>query len=251
MKFTELHQQESPLLICNVWDVASTKIAEKLGFKAIGTSSAAIATSLGYVDGENMSFDELYYVVKRIVANTSLPLTVDIEAGYSKIPSQIYKHIISLAELGVVGINIEDSLVDNTRVLADKDEFTSLIKGINNELKNKGLNLFLNIRTDTFLLNLDNALQESVERIKLYTQAGANGIFLPCITFENDITAVVEYSKLPINVMCTPELPNFSRLNELGVKRISMGNFIFDNLMVNLDKVLGGIIEQQTFESIF
>jgi len=111
--------------------------------------------------------------------------------------------------------------------------------------------LFLNIRTDTFLLNLDNALQESVERIKLYTQAGANGIFLPCITFENDITAVVEYSKLPINVMCTPELPNFSRLNELGVKRISMGNFIFDNLMVNLDKVLGGIIEQQTFESIF
>ena len=62
MTFKELHQQETPLLICNVWDVASAKTAEKLGFKAIGTSSAAIATLLGYDDGENMSFEELYYV---------------------------------------------------------------------------------------------------------------------------------------------------------------------------------------------
>jgi 2-methylisocitrate lyase-like PEP mutase family enzyme len=251
MNFTELHQQDSPLLLCNVWDVASTKIAENLGFKAIGTSSAAIAKSLGYDDGENMSFEELYYVVKRIVDNTSLPLTVDVEAGYSKTPSQVYKHIISLAELGVVGINIEDSIVDGKRVLVNKDKFSKLIEGIKHELKNKNLDLFLNIRTDTFLLGAENALQESIERIKFYTNAGANGIFLPCITSERDISSVVEHSNLPINVMCMPELPSFNRLNELGVKRISMGNFIFDNIMVNLEKVLGDIIEQQTFESIF
>ena len=254
MKFTELHQQNSPLLICNVWDVASTKIAENLGFKAIGTSSAAIATTLGYDDGENMSFDELYYIVKRILANTSLPLTVDLEAGYSRSPLQIIKHIISLAKLGVVGINIEDSIVSNVddkRALVNKDEFSSLISRIDEALKNNNVNIFLNVRTDTFLLGINDALQESVERIKLYSKAGANGVFLPCITAESDIICIIESSNLPINVMCMPDLPNFDQLQELGVKRISMGNFIFDNMQTNLSSVLSNIIEQQTFETIF
>lgn len=72
MTFNELHQQEEPLIICNVWDVASAKVAKKLGFQAIGTSSAAIASLLGYEDGEHMSFDELNYLVKRITAYTSV-----------------------------------------------------------------------------------------------------------------------------------------------------------------------------------
>ncbi len=84
MVFKKLHNQNYPLLICNVWDVASAKIAEKLSFQAIGISSAAIATLLGYKDGENMSFSELSYLVKRIIAKTKLPLTVDLESGYSR-----------------------------------------------------------------------------------------------------------------------------------------------------------------------
>jgi len=198
-----------------------------------------------------MSFDELYSVVKRITFNTSLPLTVDIEAGYSKTFSQVHKHIISLAELGVVGVNIEDSVVNDKRSLVNKDDFSKFVESIVSELNNKDLDIFLNIRTDTFLLGVDNALQESVERIKLYSKAGANGIFFPCITTENDIAIVVENSNLPINVMCMPNLPNFNRLKELGVKRISMGGIIFDNIMTSFASVLSGIIEQQTFESIF
>ena len=63
MNFKNLHHQDAPLLICNVWDVASAKAAEKLNFKAIGTSSGAIASMLGYIDGEEMSFEELEYIV--------------------------------------------------------------------------------------------------------------------------------------------------------------------------------------------
>jgi 2-methylisocitrate lyase-like PEP mutase family enzyme len=252
MKFNALHHQDAPLIICNVWDVASSKIAEKLNFKVIGTSSAAIASSRGYDDGEEMSFEELCYVVKRILANTALPLTVDVEAGYSKTPAQVYKNIIQLAELGVVGINIEDSIVeDGVRSLVDKEVFTSLVNGINKALEARGLELFINVRTDTFLLGIDNVLQESLERIKRYNQAGANGIFIPCITEEDDISTMVKSTHLPVNVMCMPKLPNFHRLKALGVKRISMGNFIFDHMMANVDSLLSEIIEQQTFESIF
>ena len=82
--FEKLHRQTLPLLIGNVWDVPSAKIAELVGFQAIGTSSAAIAKMLGYEDGEEMTFSELSYIVERINANTQLPLSVDLEVGYSR-----------------------------------------------------------------------------------------------------------------------------------------------------------------------
>ncbi len=109
--FKALHYQKTPLLIGNVWDVASTRIATKANFKAIGTSSAAIASMLGYQDGEVMDFSELLYIVQRISVNTKLPLSVDLESGYSRNPLVITEHIRQLAAVGVVGINLEDSIV--------------------------------------------------------------------------------------------------------------------------------------------
>lgn len=108
MNFQQLHEQDTPLLICNVWDVASVISAERHGFQAIGTSSAAIAAVLGYPDGEGVSFAELTYIIKRILANTNLPLSVDLEAGYGRDSAEIANNIIQLANLGVVGINLEE-----------------------------------------------------------------------------------------------------------------------------------------------
>jgi len=135
--FKKLHQQSTPLLICNVWDVPSAKIAESIGFQAVGTSSAAIAKMLGYADGEEMIFSELHYIVKRIKANTLLPLSVDLEAGYSRDPLQIVEHIQALAELGVVGINLEDSIMENERILLPGKSFADTIYIIKKELEEK------------------------------------------------------------------------------------------------------------------
>ena len=121
-EFKSLHQQETPLLICNVWDAASAKTAESIGFSAIGTSSAAIAKMLGYNDGEEIPFEELLYLVKRIAKASSLPLTIDIEAGYSDDPVVTAQHIKSLAGVGVVGINIEDSKVEESRCIKDAEQ---------------------------------------------------------------------------------------------------------------------------------
>jgi len=111
MEFKNLHNREKPLLIGNVWDVPNTKTAEKLNFHVIGTSGSAIATLLGYNDGEEMEFSELEYFVKRIALNKNLPLSVDLESDYGRKPTEIVNHITRLAELGVVGINIEDSII--------------------------------------------------------------------------------------------------------------------------------------------
>lgn len=96
MDFNALHQQNQPLLLANVWDASSAQAAQQAGYQALGSSSAAIAAMLGYEDGEEMSFDELFYVVSRIKTVSELPLSVDLEAGYSATTSHIIDNIRGL-----------------------------------------------------------------------------------------------------------------------------------------------------------
>ncbi|MEB2774379.1 isocitrate lyase/phosphoenolpyruvate mutase family protein [Algoriphagus sp. D3-2-R+10] len=251
MKFKELHQQNKPLLIGNVWDARSAKEAEKLSFKALGTSSSAMASMLGYSDGEEITYQEIEFLIKRIVQNTHLPLSVDLESGYSRKPEEIADHIIRLTDLGVVGFNLEDSVVNGERDMLNGKVFSNILEETKNILDQSNRNPFLNIRTDAFLIGNPNALDESVERIHDYEMAGADGIFIPGVEKESDISALVNSTKLPINVMCMPSLPNFEILTGLGVKRISMGNFLFDHMYKSFSESLQEIIDLQSFKSIF
>lgn len=249
--FTKLHQQTSPLVICNVWDAASSKLAEKLKFKAIGTSSAALANMLGYDDGEELAFEELLFVVKRIAKATQLPLSVDIEAGFGKNPVTVAENIKQLANLGVAGINIEDSQVNAERKIVDAESFANFLSEIKQILAKDNIEVFINVRTDTFLLDLPDTVAETKKRISLYQQAGADGIFVPCITKTEEIKAVVASTSLPVNVMCMPDLPNFELLQQCGVKRISMGNFIFDKAQADIEQTLIEINKSNSFSAIF
>ena len=251
MNFTDLHKNETPLIICNVWDVSSAKAAKAAGFKAIGTSSGAIASSLGYQDREEISFEELQYIVERITKSVDLPLSVDLEAGYSRNPDQIALHIEKLAQAGVVGVNVEDSLLGEKRQLVEASDFAETIKKLSNALNEKGLSTFLNIRTDPFLLGHPHALDETIKRARLYEAAGAHGLFVPCITQEADIKALIAATSLPVNVMCMPDLADFASLQSWGVSRISMGNFVFNTAEAFLQNLLSNIHEQASFAPIF
>jgi 2-methylisocitrate lyase-like PEP mutase family enzyme len=252
LSFRELHNQTQPLIIGNVWNVQSAKIYEKLNFRAIGTSSAAIAHSLGYEDGEQMSFSDLLFIVERIRKCVAIPLTVDIEFGYGNTITEIANNIILLEKLGVVGINIEDSFFENTeRKLKDSVQFSQLLHEVKNILNQQNKSIFINVRCDAFLLNIPNALQIAAERIKKYEEAGADGIFLPCITKESDITTIVSETTLPLNVMCMPELPNFEILEKIGVKRISMGNFSNSYTYTLLENKTMKILSEQSFNALF
>jgi len=225
MTFRELHQQNEPLLIGNVWDVPSARAYEEVGYQALGTSSAAIAAMLGYEDGEQIPFEELLFIVKRIQSTTSLPLSVDIEAGYASNMTDLISNIKQLCELGVAGINIEDSLSAGVRGLLPIEALQERLAAISAYLKENQLDLFINARSDAFLLGMPNALDESIKRAAAYAEAGAEGIFLPGIIDANDIGDFVKTSTLPLNVMTLPGLPDVADLTRLGVKRISMGNF--------------------------
>lgn len=105
-----MHKQKELLFLPNAWDVVSALILEHAGFKAIGTTSWGIANSMGYKDGERIDFNELLMLVRKIISMVEIPVTVDIESGYSEHIDSAVENVLKVADLGAVGINIEDSL---------------------------------------------------------------------------------------------------------------------------------------------
>ena len=250
--FNDLHHQSEPLLIGNVWNAQSAKVFEKQKFKAIATSSSAVAATLGYVDGEQMTFEEYLFVVRHIRKAVDLPLSIDLEWGYGKNAKDINKNIKQLSDAGVVGINIEDSIIRNgKRSLVETNTFAMVLEEIAQYLSASGVRMFINVRCDTFLLNVSNPLEESLARIMVYQNTDVHGLFFPCVTTIADIHALVQKSKLPISVMCMPGLPDFMQLRDAGVKRISMGNFLNQSIYNQLDKHITNIVQQGKFESLF
>lgn len=249
--FKNYHYQSDPLILGNVWDVASTLHMQELGFKALGTSSAAVASMLGYEDGENMPFSEYLLIIKRIARSTKLPLSVDLEAGYGHDPETVFSNVSELSRLGVVGINLEDSVVhDGSRTLAEVNEFASKLARFRRMIKDGNMNIFINLRIDTFLLQVPNVIRETIDRIDHYSNF-VDGIFLPGLSTSEDITQIVQHTDLPLNVMSVPSLPDFGDLRKLGVKRISTGNFLYDYMYNRLTHKTRSIIEKSDFKSLF
>ncbi len=249
--FLQLHQNPNPLLLGNIWDVSSAKIFEQKGYKAIGTSSQAVAKSLGYEDGEKLPFDTLFRLAKRVVEVVDIPFTVDLEAGYSRTINGIIENIKKLHGIGVVGINLEDTIPGATRHLQPVTKFQKTLSAIAEQISRNNLKMFLNIRTDGFLLGMPTALAETLTRTKSYENSGANGIFVPCITNKNDIEEVVKATSLPVNVMCMPDLPDFEELKMLGVKRISMGPFVNSYISKKTEEAAGTVLQDNNFSSLF
>ncbi len=250
-QFKNLHQSKNLFVLPNAWDAKSACLLQEQEFPAIATSSAAVANSLGYEDGERMSFADYLFVIKRIISSIKVPLSVDMEMGYGSSDEEIYDNILKLVELGVAGINIEDSTIDNgKRFLKDASSFAHSNDFIKNKLEASNRHLFINIRCDTYLLNVENKEEETKRRLKTYELTGADGIFLPCICKENDIADAVNNTQLPINVMCIPGLPSFDVLNSLGVKRASMGPFLMNKIYADIYRLSRAIITNNNFSSL-
>jgi 2-methylisocitrate lyase-like PEP mutase family enzyme len=251
-KFKALHFNNELLLLPNVWDARSAIVFQECGFTAVGTSSAAVANALGLEDGENMCFQDYLFVIKRILSSINIPLTVDLEMGYGENDDEIADNACHLAALGVAGINIEDSFIDEEgRKLKDPALFANTIHHIKAKLRSKDLDLFINLRSDTYLLDVPNKQRETLHRLEVYNNSEADGIFLPCIADEKHIADAVSNTKLPLNVMVIPNLPGLDNLSTLGVKRVSMGPFAFQKVYKGIAELSKAINTTRNFSSIF
>jgi 2-methylisocitrate lyase-like PEP mutase family enzyme len=241
--FYQLHHQERPLIIANAWNVKSAQMIEQNGYAAIATSSGAISNSLGYEDGEKIPFSELLYIVQRIKVSTNIPLSVDLERGYTNDLSELIENIQKLVDIGVAGINLED--------VQGEEIYLKKLDAIKNHLVRNNQKLFINARTDGFLLKVDSPLETTIRRAKLYQDAGADGLFITGVSDTAIIKEIALSSALPLNVVGTPNLSSIRSLSECGVRRISMAAFLYRATYARLENRLKEVITEQSLEPLF
>lgn len=213
------------LVLPNSWDVASARIAEVAGARAIATTSAGVAWALGFADGEGMSRDRALAVVASTVAAVNVPVSADIESGYAATLDELAATITAVLATGAVGINLEDSDDDGLRSI---DVQSDRIATARSTADAASVRLFINARTDTYLrgggAGPAERLRESIERANAYVQAGADGIFVPGASDREVIRALVDAAPIPLNVMAGPGSPTVAELADLGVRRVSVGS---------------------------
>jgi len=215
--FRALHGGPAPLILVNAWDAGSAKLMASLGATAIATTSAAVAWAHGWPDGDTLPRDLLLTSLRAIVGAVVVPVSADVEGGFSDDPATVGALVAEVVAAGVVGINIEDGS-------APPDLLVAKIAAIRAAC---GDAVFINVRTDVYLRGLavpEARVAETLRRGALYAEAGADGLFIPGVTMASEIGELVAGTSLPLNVLARPGLPNAVALGALGVRRLSAGS---------------------------
>ncbi|HEY1140832.1 MAG TPA: isocitrate lyase/phosphoenolpyruvate mutase family protein [Lysobacter sp.] len=238
-RFRQLHAQ-GVLRITNAWDAGSARLIESMGAQAIATTSAGVAWSCGHADGDRLPFALLLARVAEIVPAIRVPLSVDTEGGYSDDPQVVAAHVVQMAELGVVGINLEDGA-------GTPDLLCAKIAAIKQALAARGLDVYINARTDVYLRGLAPAEQRPdavLERAARYAEAGADGLFVPGLVDPNQIRTIAGGTALPLNVMLRPALPALDELAALGVRRLSAGSDLAEAMYAHIGSLAAEFLQQ-------
>jgi 2-methylisocitrate lyase-like PEP mutase family enzyme len=220
-----LHHGTDILLLPNAWDCASARIFEQAGFPAIATTSAGLANSLGYPDGQCIPREEMLAAVKRIAACVDVPVTADLEAGYE----DMAKTTAGLVDSGAVGLNLEDLDYGGTKGLLEIGKQVQKIAAVRRIGDELGVKLVINARTDAYLAQIGDAesrFGSTCDRSRAYIEAGADCVFIPGVRDEEVIGRLVQALKFPINILAGAGTPPVHRLKELGVARVSVGSGI-------------------------
>lgn len=217
-----LHRGPTPLLLVNCWDVASARVLESMGFPAVATSSAAVANSLGYPDGERISRREMLEVVARITRAVKIPVSADMESGYGDDLDACAREV---AAAGAAGVNLEDS--QHEERLFPLEQQLERLGRFRAGCQAVGVPLVLNARCDAFFLKDQPAFppfEEAVRRMRAYRAAGADCIFLPGVTDLGLVRKLLAASPGPLNLLGGPALPPISEVAAAGVARVSLGS---------------------------
>jgi 2-methylisocitrate lyase-like PEP mutase family enzyme len=234
-------------LLVNCWDAGSARIISEQGAEALATTSAGIAWAHGYPDGNALPVDRLVSSVRAIARVIRIPLTADIESGYSHDPSEVGELVARLIDVGVVGVNIEDGQAEPA-VLAEK------IGHVARAGVRTGVGLFVNARTDVYLKRLapePARVAETLARAKRYGEAGANGIFVPGLIASAEIREIASACGLPLNVLARPGLPSASDLAALGVRRVSTGSAIPQSLWSQTARLAKAFLTEGRSEPLY
>jgi 2-methylisocitrate lyase-like PEP mutase family enzyme len=222
--FRAMHDRSRILVLPNAWDAMSARVIEDAGARAIATTSAGVAFSVGYPDGEAMPRDEMIAAIARIARVVTIPVSADIESGFAHDARELAETIRRVIDAGAVGINLEDQIHDGNPRLYDLDVAVDRVRGAREAADSTGVPLVINARTDVYLLGVgeaDTRFEHAVRRANAYRKAGADCLFIPAVTRRAD-------------------------LERLGVARLSVGTRLTLGAMSGLKKTVAELL---TYES--
>jgi 2-methylisocitrate lyase-like PEP mutase family enzyme len=225
--FRALHSGAAPLLLANVWDIASACIIEEAGFPAIATSSGGIAFAHGFADGQRIRPDEMLASIAQIARAVKVPVSADVEAGYGDAPDDTSRTARGVILAGAVGMNLEDATENPQQPLADLTLQIQKIRAVRETAEKLGVPLVLNARTDVYLLQVGEPAKrydEAVRRLQAFRDAGADCVFVPGLQDAPTIGRLVGDLRCPVNILAGPDSASVAELTALGVKRISLGS---------------------------
>jgi 2-methylisocitrate lyase-like PEP mutase family enzyme len=245
--FADLHKGPSPLRLPNAWDAGSARLIENLGASAIATTSAGVAWSMGYRDRDAMPLGQHLASVAAIARVINVPLSVDIESGYTGETEDVRNTVGRFIDAGAVGINIQDGH-STPDVLAGK------IERAREAGERCGVRIYINARTDVYALGLvptGDRVTEVLARAKRYADAGADGLFVLGVAARADIKQIAAGTDLLLNVIAWPELPPATELAALGVRRVSVGSWIPQSLWAHTSTLVTDFLTDGRSEPLF
>ncbi len=219
--FREMHQPGTPIVLVNVWDVASARVvAAQPVTRALATASWSVSAANGYEDGGGLPLDLALVAAQRIVASTELPVTVDFEKGYAATAGEVHANTLRLIETGAIGLNIEDSIGQEDRELWSLPDAAARIGAVRSAADEAGVPLVINARTD--ILVGGGAIASAIERGNAYLDAGADCIFVLGVE-DQALREVVQGIGGPVSVMAGATSPSIAAFAAAGVARVSFG----------------------------
>lgn len=226
-EFRSLHVPGKPLVLFNIWDAGSAKAVAASGAKAIATGSWSVANANGFADGERIPLDFVIENLRRIVAATELPVTIDLESGYGDAPEAAGAAVRLAIDAGAVGCNLEDSFPENGK-LREAAAQAERIRRARQTADATGIRFFINVRSDVFFRaasepHNDRMVDEAIARARAYAAAGADGLFVPGLADISLIARLAKECSLPLNIMVGSSSPPLRVLAANGVARVSHG----------------------------
>jgi 2-methylisocitrate lyase-like PEP mutase family enzyme len=237
--FQQLHVPGDPLILFNIWDAGSAKALQEVGAKAIATGSWSVAAAHGSADREKLPLDLVVANVKRIAAAVDLPVTIDFESGYGKLPDEVQENTSKVLEAGAVGINFEDQIIGAAEGLYSIEDQCTRVKAIREMSDRLSIPFFINARTDIFLkadvaTHNESHLEEAIQRAHAYADSGARGFFAAGLRKPEYIEKLCKQSPIPVNILMFPGSFTTRQLADLGVARISYGPFPYREMIAAL-----------------
>ena len=233
-----LHHGAQPLLLPNVWDVASAHAVAGAGFPVIATSSHAVAASLGYPDNDSMPVEEAFGAIARISRTIDVPMTADLEAGYRLPAPELVRRLL---DAGAVGCNLEDTDHHGPGVLAPIATQVERLRAVREAGRAAGVPIVINARIDVFLREAgepESRLPEAIRRGQAYASAGADCLYPIGLGDPAAIETFMREVGAPVNIWLRPGGPSRATLAGLGVARISLAGGLFRRSMAEIERAL-------------